>query len=90
MGRESFSKTGVCNAKGIGGTKAWKQDQSVCLDNRNRNVRMEQDQRETGDKEEYLGRVFGDERARGSEKTIIHSHMASNDFLTWQMQEILV
>lgn len=54
MGRGSFSKTGVCNAKGSGGTKAWKQDQSVCLDNRNRNVRMEEDQRETGDKEESL------------------------------------
>lgn len=54
MGRGSFSKTGVCNAKGSGGTKAWKQDQSVCLDNRNRNVRMEEEQRETEDKEESL------------------------------------
>jgi len=44
----------VCNVKGTGGTKAWKQDRSVCFDNRNSNITMKQDQRETGGKEDSL------------------------------------
>lgn len=44
----------MCSAKGTEGTKAWKQDQSVCFVHRNSNTKMEQDQRETGDKEDSL------------------------------------
>lgn len=49
-GRGSFSKRGVCNVKGTSERLRLGSETTtrVCFDNRNSDVRMEQDQRETG------------------------------------------